>query len=166
MSEVLKRAYASAEQSSILTVEFYHSAIGYIRLAQSNRDLTATTEGSETVVFSRAAIDIGRPSKSTTGRQEISIIIGDTSNIVYQKITSVVDANRLLSKEERIPCVFREFLPSDLSAPAGSVYRLTVTGSSSTSKGVAIMASYVPLGDKIFPSNRYFTTNFPGLKYV
>lgn len=164
MSDELSRAYASAEQTPLLTIELYHSAVGYIRLVEANTDLTATLETGSTVTFSRASMGRPRPSQNSDGQQQLNITISGASNLVYQKIAAITKANRV-TQEDTI-CTFREFLPSDLTQPAGTAFPLTVTGTTVNYGSAVISASYMPVTNTRYPKHRYFTNVYPGLKYV
>lgn len=165
MSNELRRALASAEQAPILTVEFYHSAIGYMRLVRANSDLAATTEALELVTFSKSGVDLSLPPKTTDGRQDLNITISNASNQVWAYISQITTANRA-GTDEPVICKLRAFLLSDLSAPSGPVYEYTVMATSIDTGTAAIRASYAQLGESVFPKNRYFTSIYPGLKYV
>lgn len=164
MSDALKRAFASAEQTPLLTVEFSHVSFGTLRYVRANSDLTATLEDSSTVTFSKAGIDLTFPPKTTDGRQDLSISVSNVSNAVYQQIEAAVNQNR--TSETPVVCKFRTFLLSDLSAPQGAVYKLNVLSTAATSLAVSVRAAYTPIPDTTYPRFRYYPTTYPGLKYV
>lgn len=164
MSDELKRAFASAEQTPLLTVEFSHSSFGVLRYVQANSNLTATTENSEEVVFTKSGISLSWPEKTTEGRQDLNISVSNVGNAVYQNIALAIEQNR--TTETPVICKFRSFLLSDLSAPSGPVYTLTVTSTSVTSGSAGIRATYTPIPDTIYPRYRYYPTSYPGLRYV
>lgn len=161
----INTAYASNSATPLLTIEFLHSSLtgGALRLVQAYYDLEATLEDSTTVTFSASGIGISLPEKSTEGRQDLNIQIDNASNLVWQQVKLVIDANR--TSEEKIICKFRSFLEADLSAPAGAVYVLTVTGTSINRNTAGIQATYTPIPDTGYPRKRYYPTSYPGVKY-
>lgn len=160
----IEQAYASNAETPLLTVELLHSSFGSIRLVSARYDLEATLEDSTTVTFLKSGVNIVRPEKSTDGRQDLAIEIDNYSNIAWNQIKQVITANRV--SDEAVICKFRSFLESDLSAPAGGVFVLTVTQTSINISTVSIKASYTPIPDTNYPRHRYYATTYPGLKYV
>ena len=162
----LEQAYASNTETPLLTLELRHSALddGVIYLVSSNYDLDATLEDAYSVTFQKCGIDISLPEKSTDGRQDLVITIDNVSNYIWQQIKAVVTANRI--SQEVIACKFRPFLPSDLTAPAGAVLSLSVTESSINRSTASIRATYTPIPDTAYPRYRYYSTSYPGVKYV
>jgi len=162
----LNRAYASNEETPLVTLEFLHSGLtgGALRLVQGYYDISATLEDATSVTFSASGIGVSLPEKGTDGRQELNIQIDNVSNYVWQQISSVVTASR--ASPERVICKYRPFLESDLSAPAGATYVLTVTQSSINRTTANIRASFAQIPDMAYPRARYYPTTYPGLKYV
>lgn len=160
----LQRAYASNEATPLSTIEFYHSSIGYLRFVQAYYDLTATLEDSSTVLFSKSGLGIQLPERSTDGRQDLSIQIDNLSNDVYLALRAVQESMR--STDERAIAKYRPYLESDLSAPAGAVLRLIVTGSTINRQQATIRATWSPFPNSAYPRHRYYPTNYPGIKYA
>jgi len=166
MTTALERAYASNESTPLLTIEFLHASLtgGALRLVQAYSDLTATLEDATTVTFTAAAIDIQLPEISTDGRQDLSISIDNTNNVAWDQIKAVTIANRIT--ESKIICKYRPFLESDLTAPAGATYVLTVTGGSINRHTATLRATYTPIPETNFPRGRYYPSDYPGVRYV
>lgn len=166
MSEALEQAYAANTQSPLVTVEFLHSAItgGAIRLVQGFYDITATLEDASSVTFTAIGMAFALPERGTDGRQDLQIQLDNVSNEVWTEIKAAKAATR--TTEEKIICKYRPYLESDLSAPAGSTYVLTVTKTSITRNSASIFASYTPIPEIRYPLNRYFPNEYPGLRYV
>lgn len=165
MSE-LDKAWNSATASPLHTLEFLHSGLtgGALRLVQGYYDIEATLEDASTVTFTAAGFAISLPARSTDGRQDLQIQLDNVSKEVYDEVKAVKVATR--TTEEKIICKYRPFLEADLSAPAGSTYILTVTQSTINRRSATLTAKYTPVPDIQWPYRRYFTNNFPGLKYV
>ena len=166
MTEALDQAYASNTQSPLVTVEFIHSAItgGAIRLVQGYYDITATLEDSSVVTFTAIGMAFELPERGTDGRQDLQIQLDNVSGEVWAEIKAAKVAAR--TTPEKIICKYRPFLESDLTAPAGATYQLTVTKTNITRSSASIFASYTPIPEIRYPLNRYFPDQYPGLRYV
>mgnify|MGYP000513007664 CR=1 FL=1 len=162
----IEQAYASNASTPLVVFEFLHSAFtgGAIRLAQSYYDIEATLEDLSTQTFSKSGIGFAYPEKSTEGRQDLNIQIDNVSREVWQEIKKVITANRTTT--EKVICKMRTYLPSDLTAPAGAIYMFTVTKTSVMRDTATFRASYTPIPNVSYPRKRYYTTDYPGLKYV
>lgn len=166
MSDALKQAYASNTQTPLNTIELLHSGLtgGALRFVQAYTDITATLEDSSTVTFTAIGFGLNLPEKTTNGRQDLDIQIDGVSRQAITEIDAVISASR--TTPEKLICKYRPFLESDLSAPAGATYILTIVSSSVTSDSVVLRASYSPIPDIAYPKLRYYTNIYPGLKYV
>lgn len=168
MSEALEQAYASNTTTPLNTLEFKHSALtgGVLRLVQGYQDLTATLEGSPAVqvTFSKSGLGIKLPDRSTDGNHDLVWQVDNVSNDVYTQLRLIQEANR--TSEEVVICNYRSYLETDLSAPAGAVYRMTVTGASVSTHTAVIRATWAAFPDTSYPRERYYPTTYPGLKYA
>lgn len=166
MTSALERAYASAENTPLATLEIIHTSIsgGVLRLVSDFEDLEATIEDSSTVTFTAAAFTARLAEKSSDGQQQLDIAIDNTNNLVWNQLSAVITANRL--SESQVILKFRPFFRSDASAPAGAVYSFAVKSTSINTSRATIRASYNQLPDISYPTKRYYTTQYPGLKYV
>jgi hypothetical protein len=166
MTEALEKAYASNTETPLITLEFLHSALsgGALRLVQGYYDIEATLEDASTVTFSASGIGVELPANSVEGKQELKLQIDNVSNLVWTEIKAIVTANR--TTQERVTCKYRPFLESDLSAPAGATYSLNVTRAIVNRNQANIMATYVPVPAISYPSKRYYSSIYPGVKYV
>lgn len=166
MSEALEQAYASNTQTPLHTIEFSHSGLsgGVLRLVRGYSSLTATLEDSSTVTFQASGFAISLPEKGTDGKQDLQIQLDNVSLEAYQQIKAAKDQSRV--SNEKIICRYRAFLESDLSQPAGGVYRLVVTKTSIDRSSVTVVASYAPIPDISWPSKRYYPSSYPGVLYA
>lgn len=166
MSEELERAYASNEATPLLTLEFIHPALegGALRLVRSYNDITATLESGFTVTFLAApALNVTLPENSTEGTQDLSIRLDNVSNQVWSQISAIATANR--ASQTDIKCNCRPYLLSDLSAPAGGTYSLTVKSTAINRVTAIVNATYLPIPNTAYPRLRYYSTKYPGVKY-
>jgi hypothetical protein len=166
MTAALEKAYASNTATPLHTLEFLHSAItgGALRLVQGYEDIEATLEDSSVVTFSASGFGLALPERGTDGKQDLRIQLDNVSLVAYDEIKAAKTATR--TTEEKIICKYRPFLESDLSAPAGATFVLTVTRTAVTRSTVSVNATYTPIPEVSWPVKRYYTTEYPGLKYV
>lgn len=166
MSEELEKAYASNTATPLNTIRIKHSGIagGSIDLVQGYYNITATLEDSTVVTFLASGFGIKLPNRSTDGRQDLQITLDNVSKEAWTQISAAKVASR--SAQEKIVCEYRPFLEADLSAPAGATYKLTVRETSINRNRVSMTASYAPIPDISYPRKRYYSTDYPGVKYV
>lgn len=166
VSPALERAYASNENTPTETIQINHPNItgGVIRLAKLYSDYMAETEeGPGVVTFSKSAIDVNLPEKSTDGRQDLIIAIDNTDLTAYNEIMSVVNERFSTPNITPATVIYRQYLVT--TAP-DLIYTFNVTGVSINRNVVNLRCSYTPLVTRTFPFNRYSVNNFPGLRYV
>ena len=160
----LEQAYASNEATPLNTLEFSHSSITTLRFVQGYYDLQANLETGPLVTFQKSGFGFQLPERSTDGQQELQIQLDNVSNIAYQNLATVQQSMR--SADEKAIIKYRPYLESDLSAPAGAVLSLVMTGASVKRDSVFIRATWSPFPDVTYPRHRYYPTKFPGLRYV
>ena len=159
----LETAYASNDATPLTTLELSHSAISTLRFVQGYYDLEANLETGQLVTFAKSGLGVQLPSRSTDGQQELQIQIDNLSNDVYRALSTIQSSMR--QTDERAIIRYRPYLESDLSAPAGAVLRLIMTGASINRQNATIRATWSPFPDAVYPRFRYYPTNFPGVKY-
>jgi len=162
----LNKAFASANETPLDTIEIVHSALtgGVLRFVRGYKDITATIESGSDVVFSAMAFGAQLPERSANGSQDLTVQMDNVSTSVYQEIKAVVDANRTTRETGSI--IFRFYLPSDLTQPAGQTYSLQIDSSVVESGTAIITASYAPLPNISWPRKRYSPTIYPWLRYA
>lgn len=162
----LNQAYASNTSTPLNTLEFLHSGFtgGALRFVQAYADITATLEDSSSVTFTALGFGISLPARSTDGKQDLRIQLDNVSLLAYTEIKAAKTASR--SSKEKIICKYRPFLEADLTAPAGATVVLTVTDTVVNRNSVGITATYTPIPEIAWPIRRYYSSEFPGVKYV
>ena len=172
MSTALQQAYASAAETPVYTVRLLHTGLtgGARAFVQGKYDLSATLETSQVVTFQKTGMAISLPQKGVNGRQDISFLLSNVSREAWAEIKSVIETNRANviagNPVETIKLEFRQFLESDLSAPAGPVYKMIVMSSVVNFMQLNITASFMPLADISFPKLRYYSDKYPGVRYA
>jgi len=160
MSDALSRAYASNTETPIDTISLSHSLLSTVYLVNGYVPITVTLEDSSTQIFTPQSIGFLLPSKGVTGRQDLTIRLENASRAAFAYVETV------LSSSEPLICTYRPYLESDLSAPSGGIYELSVNSATIDRESVVFSASYSPLPDIAFPRLRYYTNDYPSLKYV
>ena len=166
MSTALETAYASATTTPLETYEIKHSSLsgGSVYLVKSKYDLVATLEDSSEVTFRAVAMQTSLPGKGGDGGQSQSISISNINGEAWASVKAIGDAIRTTPEEAL--CIYRPYLISDTSEPAGAAFELTIKDASVTRSAVTIQVAYTPLPDVTFPRTRYYSNRFPWLKYI
>jgi hypothetical protein len=171
MSAMLQTAYASASETPLSTYRIVNPNLtGGARLfVNSKSDLTATLEDSTQVTFEKAGVAEILPKKGVDGRQDLTIQLSNISREAWNDIKKIVAANRAAVLAGTAPTKttieFRTFLPSDLTAPSGPIYILSVSKTVVNISSLSITATFTPIGDMAFPRLRYYSEKFAGVKY-
>ncbi|WP_445363344.1 DUF1833 family protein [Microbulbifer sp. ANSA003] len=163
MSAVLETVYASAPIDEIIihTLELRHAAFegGAIRLCQGFDDIEATLEDGETATFTASGFGVSLPQRSVRGRQDLQFQLDNVTGEALHNIRAALEAGGA------IQVVYRQFLESDLSAPAQPATVMTAVSVKANPASVSVIASFHDLVNKAWP-NKFYTPDFaPGLKY-
>ena len=159
-SPALERTYASNQQRIVSALAFQHSALpnGSLRFVLGRQQETLGGDS-----YEPAAITISRPSKNTSGSQQLTISISNTDNQPYRYLLDIISANR--TAEERISVTFTEYLADDLNTPANEITGLFVNSANINTESINLSCVYTPLPNNVYPSKRYFADIYPGVKY-
>lgn len=166
MSEALEQAYASATQTPVLTVRLVSPGLtdGAIAFAQSYRDLTATLEDGVTeVLFEASGAAIDWPKAGVEGAEDINIKLDNVSQRARREIKAAKDYYRATGESVRVE--LRQYLPSDLTAPVGGIYKALVTDTTVDRNVASIKGAFHLMIDMAYPKRRYYAANYLGLKY-
>lgn len=162
-SQALKNLYASGgSEIRIPCLSFRCEAWeAYpIHLCQGFTDVVATLENGYPVEFIAADFAAQLASRNTGGVQGLQFAIDPGESNALERIDQAVEAGA------KIYVDYREFIASDLSAPARPVETFTVISYSYDEPVLTFTASFHDLVNKAYPRNRYTVDKFPGLKYV
>ena len=130
-----------------------------IHICQGWDDLTATLETAEEVAFTASDFSAQLAKKSKDGNQALQFAIDASQSDALEKLDAALESGN------KVYIDYREFLLSDLSAPARNVETMTVTGYSYEYPNLLFTASFHDLVNKAWPRIRYNTTIAKGLKY-
>ncbi|HCB9287410.1 TPA: DUF1833 family protein, partial [Klebsiella variicola] len=85
-------------------------------LCEGYEDITAVTEGGETVTFIACAIVLSLPARNEDGTQDLKFMLCNIDGVVSTAIRKVIDAISTAS------ITFRKYISTDLTAPAEPPY--------------------------------------------
>ncbi|WIO41052.1 DUF1833 family protein [Klebsiella electrica] len=157
---ILNRLYASSGPEVI--IETLQITIGddIHYLCRGYDDITATTENGDTVTFTACAMDIALPARNSDGTQDLQFAIGNIDGTVSTAIRNALD------KLSSASLIYRNYLSTDLAAPASVPYTLAIKSGSWTATQAQITAGYMNVLDTAWPRYRYTLNGFPGLRYI
>ncbi|UIW10326.1 protein of unknown function DUF1833 [Flyfo siphovirus Tbat2_3] len=157
---ILNRLYASSGPEVIIeTLEIVIGGKSYY-LCKGYDDITAVTENGDTVTFIASAIDIALPARNSDGTQDLQFAIGNIDGTVSTAI------RKALNDLSRASLTYRNYVSTDLSAPASVPYSLAIKSGYWTATQAQITAGYMNVLDTAWPRYRYTLNNFPGLRYM
>ncbi|TCW07749.1 uncharacterized protein DUF1833 [Raoultella sp. BIGb0138] len=157
---ILNRLYASSGSEVIIETLQINIGDTVHYLCKGYDDITATTENDAVITFSAAAIDIAIPARNSDGTQDLQFAI---SNIDGEVSTAIRHA---LANLDNASLTYRQYVSTDLSAPATVPYTLAIKSGSWTAIQAQITAGYMNVLDTAWPRFRYTLNEFPGLRYM
>lgn len=157
---ILNRLYASSGSEVIIeTLQINIGSIVHF-FCKGYEDITATVENGDVLTFSAASIDIALPARNSDGTQDLQFAI---SNIDGEVSTAI---RKALENLEIGSLTYRQYVSTDLSAPATVPYTLAIKSGSWTAIQAQITAGYMNVLDTAWPRFRYTLNEFPGLRYM
>lgn len=157
---VLNRLYASSGSEVIIETLQINIGSTVHYFCAGYDDITATTENGAVITFSAAAIDIAIPARNSDGTQDLQFAI---SNINGEVSTAIRDA---LASLTNASLTYRQYVSTDLNAPASVPYTLAIKSGSWTALQAQITAGYMNVLDTAWPRYRYTLNDFPALRYM
>lgn len=154
---ILSVVYASAPAAEVIIPTLDISSPGQtIRTCAGYNDVTTGDAGT----FTASGLDVSLPKRDASGQQNLNFAI---ENVTGQAQRFIDDA---LSNGHEITAIFREYLASGLSEPAGPALSMIVTGASMQGSTMQVTASYQDIIGQAWPRERYNATDHPGLRYI
>ncbi|EPM0699190.1 DUF1833 family protein [Klebsiella aerogenes] len=157
---VLNRLYASSGSEVIIETLQINIGDTVHYFCKGYDDITATTENGAVITFSAASIDIAIPARNSDGTQDLQFAI---SNINGEVSTAIRDA---LASLTNASLTYRQYVSTDLNAPASVPYTLAIKSGSWTALQAQITAGYMNVLDTAWPRFRYTLNEYPGLRYM
>lgn len=157
---ILNRLYASSGSEVIIETLQINIGDTVHYFCKGYDDITALTENGDSISFKAAGIDIALPARNSDGTQDLQFAI---SNINGEVSTAIRHA---LANLDNASLTYRQYVSTDLSAPATVPYTLAIKSGSWTSLQAQITAGYMNVLDTAWPRFRYTLNEFPGLRYM
>ncbi|OAT18022.1 hypothetical protein M977_03810 [Buttiauxella gaviniae ATCC 51604] len=157
---ILNRLYASSGEEVIIETLQINIGPEIHYLCKGYEDITATTENGDVVTFKAAAIDIALPARNSDGTQDLQFAIDNIDGVVS---TAVRNA---LGNLTGATLTYRNYVSTDLAAPAAAPYTLAVKNGYWTATQAQITAGYMNVLDTAWPRYRYTLPYYPGLRYM
>jgi hypothetical protein len=159
---ILRTLYASAPAAEVLipTIEIRHASIPPVYLCTGFSDVTATLENDSTVTFTACGIDIALPEKDASGNQSLVFAIDNITGEAQRFVDAALAAGG------EMLLIYREYLASDLSAPASVPKTLNIIGGVFEGGTFQAEASYYDMLNTAWPRDRYTSDFAPGIKYM
>lgn len=156
----LNRLYASSGPEVIIETLQITTGSDVHYLCKGYEDITAVTESGEKVTFQHCAIDIALPARNSDGTQDLQFAICNIDGVVSTAI------RKALIDKTRSSLIYRNYLSTDLAAPASPPYLLSIKDGYWTATVAQIKAGYVNVLDTAWPRYRYTLPQYPGLRYM
>lgn len=157
---ILDRLYASSGSEVIIETLQINIGSTVHFFCKGYEDITATVENGDVLTFSAVGIDIALPARNSDGTQDLQFAI---SNIDGEVSTAI---RKALANLEIGSLTYRQYVSTDLSAPATVPYTLAIKSGSWTAIQAQITAGYMNVLDTAWPRFRYTLNEFPGLRYL
>ncbi|MDI3359785.1 DUF1833 family protein [Lelliottia sp. V89_10] len=157
---ILNRLYASSGPEVI--IETLQVVVGDSTywLTRGWDDITATLENGQQATFTACGIDIALPARNSDGTQDLKFAISNVDGVVSTTIRNA------LENLESGSLTYRNYISTDLSAPASKPYTLKIKSGSWTALQAQITAGYMDVLDTAWPRHRYTLPEHPGLRYI
>lgn len=159
---IIETVYASAPAKYVIlpTLEILVPGADPIRVVAAYEDLTATLETDDEVTFKAGPFEFRRPEKSTRGNQTLTIAIANVTGEAQKAVDEALESGA------HVPVIYREYLSTDLTAPAIKPIKMTLRSGVFEGIMVQIEAGYFDLLNTAWPRLRYTADFAPGLRYL
>lgn len=162
MTTVLRTLYASAPAAEMLipTIEIRHASMPTQYLTVGFSNVAAVLEDATPVTFIATGMDISLPEKDASGNQSLVFAIDNITGEAQRFVDMALEAGG------EMLLIYREYLASDLSAPASTPKTLNIIGGSFEGGTFQAEASYYDMLNTAWPRDRYTADFAPGIKYL
>lgn len=131
-----------------------------IVLVRDYQNHTITTEDNRTLLALSTGMDVALPKKDKSGSQSLQFAL---DNVRGEAVAAMRAA---LREQEEVRLIFRQYVSSDLSAPADNPYHFIVRSFQAKGPQVDVVAAFFDLIDMAYPRDVYDSKFAPGLKYM
>lgn len=161
MSQTLAEVNASAgPEQRLLTLELISAAWPSITICNGFTDRTCTTEDARVLLFEAANLDAQLARRNNKGNQTLAFAVDNSTGEVSNKADDAQEA------QARVTAVFRQYLLSNLDAPAEKPYRLTLLSGSIQGIVAQLQMGYFNMIGVAWPRFDYNVNDFPGLRNI
>lgn len=161
MSQTLAEVNASAgPEQRLLTLELISAAWPSIMICNGFTDRTCTTEDARVLLFEAANLDAQLARRNNKGNQTLAFAVDNSTGEVSNKADDAQEA------QARVTAVFRQYLLSNLDAPAEKPYRLTLLSGSIQGIVAQLQMGYFNMIGVAWPRFNYNVNDFPGLRNI
>lgn len=161
MSQILEEINASAgPEQRLLTLELISAAWPSITICNGFTDRTCTTEDARVLLFEAANLDAQLARRNNKGNQTLAFAVDNSTGEVSNKADDAQEA------QARVTAVFRQYLLSNLDAPAEKPYRLTLLSGSIQGIVAQLQMGYFNMIGVAWPRYDYNVNDFPGLRNI
>lgn len=168
LQAAITEAYACSKSdvAEIVALEISHpSIVGSVYLVNNNVDLTLKLEDGykgqtpgPNVLFTACPFRFRRPSVNADGIQELQLSVDNVDRRLSDFLGQTVNFS------EKVTCIYRVYLSNDLQTPQlVPPLELALTDVDISLVEVTARASFADLVNKIYPSQFYYRSIFPGL---
>ena len=159
-SPTLNRLYASGGSEILFNTLQIIVGGNSFWLVENFEDITATTETGAVVTFRATAMAVALPSRNKDGTQDLNFALsnidGEVSAVIRNALDNLSDSRLVL----------RQFLSSDLTAPATPPISMQIKEGQWTATEAKITAGFQNILKTAWPRYRYTLPVFPGLRYL
>lgn len=162
ISQTLKVFNASAptDEYRIQTLTIEMPSGEHVRLVNDYFNMNLGVDG-VLREFEACGMNIDLPSKDDSGNQTLQFAIGLFED---DRINTLV--TQALDSGQPVYLVYREYLNTDITAPAMAPIKMTVQGGTFDETELGIEGSYYDLLNTAWPRQRYTIELAPGVKYL
>jgi hypothetical protein len=116
------------------------------------------SEDETEALFLASGLDVALPARNDSGQQELVFAMDGVTGEAQHRIDAALEAN------EEVAMIYREYVSSDLSAPASRPTRMLVVGVEFLPGGmIGVTCAYRNLLDWLWPRAKYTAGFSPGL---
>ncbi|MDR5858225.1 DUF1833 domain-containing protein [Halomonas eurihalina] len=161
MDDLLETVYASALSGHVRidTLEII-SPSQTIRICDGYEDHVVTLETGETVGFLASAMKVVLPERNASGQQPLTFAVENVTGEAERAIDAA------LADGIPVDVIYREYLSSDLSAPAKPPIQFVLYDADFEDARAQLTSSFFDIIGTGYPRERYTVQRFPGLKHI
>lgn len=161
MEDLLETVYASALSGHvrIQTLEFVLPSETK-RICSGFDDQVLGLETGGTAGFLASAMEVALPDRNASGQQLLTFAVENVTGEVQQGIDAA------LADGVTVDVGYREYLSSDLSAPAAPPLWFVLYDADFEDARAQLTASFFDIIGTGYPRERYTVSRFPGLKHI